>query len=127
MMRGEQVVITRLGVAGGVVPEDGLFPDDDLLPGGRDAQGNPYRLTPVSVTSDGWFVSGFNGGGEVGAAEGDVDSLQIVVYNRSVVDVRATDDFTVRGQVWKVVGEIEPWVSPYSGFSGVAVTLGRAG
>lgn len=123
----DSITITRIGVPGDVVPDVELLPDEDLLPGGFDAQGNPYRLAPETSESPGWYVSGFDGGGEEAETFGESDVMQIRIYNRSVVDIRPTDSVTIRGRVWKVVGAIEPWVSPFSSFAGTAVTLERAG
>lgn len=124
----ETVTFTRIGEPGEVVPDVELFPDEDLLPGGFDAQGNPYRMGPVDVPSDGWYVAGNNGGAEEPVTFGESDVMQIRIYNRSVVDVRPTDQVTVRGRVWKVIGDVEPWESPFgSDLGGTAVTLERAG
>jgi hypothetical protein len=93
-----------------------------------DAQGNPVLAAPSTTTSEGWFVPGNNGGAEEASEYGTDDVARITIYNRTVVDVLATDQLTVRGRIWKVVGIVEPWASPWgSGLGGTAVTLERAG
>lgn len=93
-----------------------------------DAQGNPIPGAPVATTSTGWYIAGNNGGAEEATDYGTQDVPRITIYNRSAVTVRADAQFTVRGRVWKVVGVVEPWVSPWgSDLGGTAVTLERAG
>ena len=124
----ETITITRIGEPGEILPEPELHPEDDLLPGGFDAQGNPHRLGPVEVSSAGWYIPGNNGGAEEQVALGESDVMKLRIYNHSAVDVRPTDQVTIRGRVWKVVGDIESWQSPFgSTLGGTAVTLERAG
>jgi hypothetical protein len=94
----------------------------------EDAQGNPVLGAATTSTSAGWYVPGNNGGGEDATEFGTSDVARITIYNRSVVDVRAADQITVRGRVWKVAGVVEEWESPWgSDLGGTAVTLERAG
>ena len=109
----ETITLTRIGA---------------VVPATRDAQGNPARSTPVEIESAGWYVAGNNGGAEVPVELGESDVMTIRIYNHTVVDVRSSDQVTVRGRVWKVVGDVEPWESPFgSTLGGTAVTLRRAG
>ena len=108
----ESVTITRLGA-----------PTEDT-----DAQGNPVLAASTTITSAGWFVAGNNGGAEEATGYGTEDVARITIYNTTVTDILATDQITIRGRVWKVVGVVEPWVSPWgSVLGGTAVTLERAG
>ena len=96
--------------------------------GATDAQGNPVRGASSSVTSTGWYVAGNNGGSEDPTGYGTADVPRITIYNKTVVAVKATDQITIRGNVWKVVGVVEGWVSPLGSIvGGTAVTLERAG
>lgn len=96
--------------------------------GGDDAQGNPVVGAPSTISSSGWFIAGNNGGGEDATAYGTSDVARITIYNQTAADVRASDQLTFRGRVWKVVGIVEAWVSPWgSTLGGTAVTLERAG
>jgi hypothetical protein len=93
-----------------------------------DEQGNPVLGAPTTSTSTGWFIAGNNGGAEEATEYGTSDVARITIYNRAVVDVRAADQITARGRIWKVVGIVEPWASPWgSDLGGTAVTLERAG
>lgn len=108
----ETVTITRPGAG----------TDDD------DAQGNPVLEASTTLSSSGWFIAGNNGGAEEATGYGTDDVARITIYNPSVVDVRASDQITARGRIWKVVGIVEPWASPWgSTLGGTAVTLERAG
>lgn len=94
--------------------------------GSQDEQGNPILGAPVTTNSDGWFIAGNNGGAEEQAEFGTTDTPRITIYNRSSVTVRADAQVTMRGNVWKVVGGVEPWVSPWgTDLGGTAVTLER--
>lgn len=108
----ETVTITSVGAVTGAV----------------DAQGNPVRAASSSVSSTGWWVAGNNGGAEDPTGYGTEDVARITIYNKTTVTVKASDQFTIRGRVWKVAGVVEDWVSPAgSTVGGTAVTLERAG
>jgi hypothetical protein len=93
-----------------------------------DEQGNPTPGTPVTTTSDDWFVAGNNGGAEEATDYGTADVPRITIYNRSEVTIPADAQITIRGRVWKVAGVVEPWRSPWgTDLGGTAVTLERAG
>jgi len=124
----ETVTIIRIGEPSDLLPADDLFPEPELLAGSLDAQGNPIRATPVEVESGGWFIPGNNGGAEEAATYGESDVAKLTIYNRGNVEVHATDAVEFRGNVWKIVGVVEAWASPWgSSLGGTAVTLERVG
>jgi head-tail adaptor len=53
-------------------------------------------------------------------------TVGLTLYMPATADVTPTDRVTVRGSTYEVVGEVEPWVSPYTADEpGIAVTVQR--
>ena len=93
--------------------------------GEYDELGNPIFSPPSSTASDGWAVQPASQAEDqetFGAAP--VTGLRL--FNRSIVDIRLTDEVTVRGDRYKVVGDSAEWVSPFgTGQVGTVVSVER--
>lgn len=125
-MIGERITVRRPVDDYGLAPAEDLAPAPDLLPDDveYDEQGNPVPREPFEFDSDGWAVApSFENEDQVTFGTLPVSGLRL--YNRSVVDLRPDDEVTVRGNVWKVVGDAASWRSPYSGFEGTVVSVAR--
>lgn len=107
-MRGEPVVVIRGGEP----------------TGGRDAAGNPIYSVSTEAVSAGWAVAPRDP--SEGKDLGQETIAGYTLYRRSDADVRPTDLFRVRGEVWEVEGDISRWFNPYNGERRTTVILGRA-